>query len=167
MWSDDRWRLRQEEDRVYRVRPARLAWDHQCFCYGMRGRPHLVSVEPLSVSLLNFCFIFLRKRHFSLWGKLSFFCKTFPGLSNTIAPFIPFEFFNSVKLHSIWLVEFYMAPDEFRDVPRNLDPLLSSTPAVGSKRSFQSEVVQHQMLLQWHRQRETLWPLQSRYDPKI
>ena len=33
-----------------------------------------------------------------------------------------------------------------RDVPRNLDPLLSSTPAVSSKRSFQSEVFQHQML---------------------
>ena len=28
-----------------------------------------------------------------------------------------------------------LAPDEFRDVPRNLDPLLSTTPAVGSNRS--------------------------------
>ena len=28
-----------------------------------------------------------------------------------------------------------LAPDEFRDVPRYLDPLLSSKPAVGSKRS--------------------------------
>ena len=29
-----------------------------------------------------------------------------------------------------------LGPDEFRDVPRYLDPLLSSTPAVGSKRSW-------------------------------
>ena len=70
-----------------------------------------------------------------------------------------------------------LAPDEFRDVRRYLDPLLISTPAVGSKRNKnlvlsneltrlnyhrelfgkltfralalrQSEVVQHQMLLQ-------------------
>ena len=31
-----------------------------------------------------------------------------------------------------------LAPDEFRDVRRYLDPLLISTPAVGSKRSYSS-----------------------------
>ena len=66
MRGDDRWRIRKEEDRLYRVRPARLGCDRRCFCYGIRRRLRLVLVEPLIVNLPNFYFIFLRKEHYSL-----------------------------------------------------------------------------------------------------
>ena len=46
------------------------------------------------------------------------------------------KFSTLFKWHfSIWLCR-VLAPDEFRDAPRYLDPFLSSTPAVGSKRSW-------------------------------
>ena len=84
MRGDDRWRIRKEEDRLHRVRSARLGCDRRCFCYGIRGRPRLVLVEPLIVN-------FLRKEHYSLREKLSF-DKTFTDLSNVIAPFMRFDF---------------------------------------------------------------------------
>ena len=89
MRGDDQWQIRKEEDCLYRVRPARLGCDCRCFCYGMRGRPRLVLVEPLIVNLPNFYFIFLWKEHYSLRDKLSF-DKTFTDLSNSIAPFMHF-----------------------------------------------------------------------------
>ena len=89
MRGDDRWQIRKEEDRLYRVRSARLGCDYRRFCYGMRGRPRLVLVEPLIVNLPNFYFIFLRKEHYRLRDKLSF-DKTFTDLPNSIALFMHF-----------------------------------------------------------------------------
>ena len=54
MRGDDRWRIRKEEDRLYRVRSARLGCDRRRFCYGIRGRPRLVLVEPLIVNWPKF-----------------------------------------------------------------------------------------------------------------
>ena len=64
-----------------------------------------------------------------------FFYKTFTGLSNAIELLMRFEFSNSflVKLFDMTCKVF--APDEFRDVTHYLNPFLSSTPAVGLKRS--------------------------------
>ena len=135
MWSDDRWRIRRKEVRVYRVRSARLGCDHRHFCHGMRGRPHLVLVEPLTVNLLNFYLILLRKKHFGPWGRLSFFIK--PSLAYRIQSHSSCvsNFFNYFQATLFDLTCRVLAPDKFRDVPRNLDVLLSSTPVVGSKRS--------------------------------
>ena len=138
MRSDDRWRIRREEDRVYRVRSARLSCDHRCFCYGMRGRPHLVLVQQLTLNLLNFHFIFPRKKHFSLWGKLSFLWNLswLVEYNRILHASRIFQFLVSYTFQMTWRV---LAPDEFRDVSRNLDLFLSSTPttpAVGSKRNW-------------------------------
>ena len=104
------------------------------------GRPHFVLVEPLTANLLNFCLISLRKRHFSLWGKLSFLswkpslaCRIQSDLS-CVSNFL--ILFNTL-FHLACRV---LAPDEFRDVPRNLNQLLSYT-----LQWVQSEVVQHQL----------------------
>jgi len=118
MWNDYR-----EEDRVYRVLSARLWCDHRCFCYVMPGRPHLVLVEPLTENLLNF-YSNSFGRNIPAYEVTWIFYKTFTGLSNTIALFMPFDF-------TYWV----LPPDELIDVSRGLDPFLSSTPAVGSTRS--------------------------------
>ena len=120
MWSDDRWRIRRDEDRVYRVRSARLSCNHRCFCYGMRGRPHLDLVQPLTVNLLNFHFIFPRKKHFSLWGKLSFLWNLYwlVEYNRILHASRIFQFLVSYTFLMNWRV---LALDEFRDVPCNLD----------------------------------------------
>ena len=97
MWSDDRWRIRREEDRVYRVRSARLGCDHQCFCYG--------------IFVMWICWIFTSfsyGRDISAYEVSWVFYETFTGLSNTIVPSCVSNFSILFKLHfSIWLVEFW------------------------------------------------------------
>ena len=61
-------------------------------------------------------------------------------MSNTIEPLHAFRIFRFFFIYTFSFTLFdltckVLAPDEFRDVSRNLDPLLSCTPAVGSKRS--------------------------------
>ena len=130
-----------------------LLWNARKASLGFSG----ASFSEFAKFLLHFP---TRERDISAYevSWVFFFYKTFPGLSNTITPFIPFEFFNSVKLHfSIWLVEFWRQ--------MNLEMFLATWTRCWAlhRHWVQSEVVQHQMLLQWDRQRETLWPLQSQY----
>ena len=154
MWGDDRLRIRREEDRVYRIRSARLGYDHQCFCYGMRGRPHLVLVEPRTVNLLNFYFIFLQKRHFSLWGKLNFLWNLHWLVEYNRHPSCVSNFWILFKLHfSIWLVELWPQ--------MNFAMFLAAwTRCWAPHRQWvQSEIFEHQILL-------TDLYCRSTFDPK-
>lgn len=99
----------------------------------MCASSHLILVEPLTANLMNFYSIFLWKTHFRLWGKLSLLSNLYwlVQYNCTLHAFRIFQFFSILYDLTCRV----LASIELRDVPHNLDPLLSFTPAVGSKRS--------------------------------